>query len=136
MKKIFSIVLVLSLVMIMLIGCSSQSLSDKFDEDKVKSSAKNAITLFSNGEYDKFNELTREDLKAGLSSDVLNDAKAQVMPNAGAFVEFSSESVVGQKDKDGIEFATAVIVTKYENQKVTYTISFDENMKLVGFYLK
>ena len=137
MKKILSIMLTLSLVIGLIAGCSTPKLSEKFDEKNVKSSAENAIKLLNDGEYEKFcTDLPREDLKAVFTVDVLKNAVAQVMPNAGAFVEFSSESIIGQKDKDGNESAVAVIVAKYENKKVTYTISFDENMKLIGFYLK
>lgn len=137
MKKIFSILLALSLVLVLFVGCSSPKLSDKFDENNIKTTAENAIKLLNEGNYEKFcTDLPREDLKAAFTVDVMKNAVAQVMPNAGAFVEFSSESIVGQKDKDGNESAVAVIVAKYENQKVTYTISFDEEMKLIGFYLK
>ncbi len=137
MKKILSTLLALSLILVLLASCSNQALPDKFDEEKVKTLAESTITLFNNSEYDKIrDELTREDLKAALTADVLNDAKAQIMPNAGAFVEFSGSSIVGQKDKDGNDYVVAVIAAKYENQKVTYTISFDENMKLIGFFLK
>lgn len=137
MKKIFSILLTLVLIFTLFAGCSSPKLSDKFDEDNIKTTAENSIKLLNEGDYEKFcTDLPREDLKTSFTVDVMKNAIAQVMPNAGAFVEFSSESVVGQKDKDGNESAVAVIVAKYENQKVTYTISFDEEMKLIGFYLK
>ena len=137
MKKFLSVLLTLTLVLVLFAGCSTAKLSEKFDENNVKTTAENAINLLNQGEYEKFcTELPREDLKTALTVDVMKNAIAQVMPNAGAFVEFSSESIVSQKDKDGNEIAIAVIVAKYDNQKVTYTISFDENMKLIGFYLK
>ena len=137
MKKFLYVLLTLTLVLVLFVGCSSPKLSEKFDENTVKASAQNAIRLLNDGEFEKFcTDLPREDLKAGFTVDVMKNAIAQIMPNAGAFVEFSSESVVEQKDKDGNVFAVSVIVAKYENQKVTYTISFDENMKLIGFYLK
>ena len=137
MKKLFSILLTLTLVVGLFTGCSAPSLSDKFDKEQVKSAAEGAIDLLNKGEYEKFCEgLTNEDMKKALTVDVIKGAIAQVMPNAGAFVEYSSESIVGQKDKDGNECAVAVIVAKYENQKVTYTISYNEKMELIGFFLK
>jgi hypothetical protein len=112
-------------------------LPEKFDAEKVKASAENVITLFNNEEYDKItNEFTRDDLKAALTPDILSNAKTQVMPKAGSFTEFSKSSLVAQKDKAGNDFVAAVIAVKYQNQTVTYTISFDENLKIIGFYLK
>lgn len=137
MKKLFITLSILLLIVITLTACTPKSLPEKFDAEKVKATAENVITLFSNEEYDKItNELTREDLKTALTPDVLSNAKAQIMPNAGSFVEFSKASYITQKDKAGNDIVAAVIATKYQNQTVTYTISFDENFKIIGFYLK
>lgn len=137
MKKLLSKLSILLLIIITFTACSSKSLPDNFDAEKVKASAENVITLFSNEEYDKItNDYTREDLKAALTPDVLSNAKAQIMPNAGSLVKFTNTSLVAQKDKSGNDFVAAIIAVKYENQTVTYTISFDENNKITGFYLK
>lgn len=137
MKKLLSKLSILLLIIITFTACSTKSLPEKFDKEKVKASAENVITLFSNEEFEKItNDFTREDLKTGLSPDVLKNAKEQVMPNAGSFVEFKMSSFVAQKDKSGTDFVSAVIAVKYQNQTVTYTISFDENNKIIGFYLK
>lgn len=137
MKKLLSTLSLLLLILIILTACSPKPLPDKFDEGKVKSSAENIITLFSNEEYEKItNDFIREDLKAALTADVLSGAKSKIMPNAGNLVEFSNSSIVAQKDKAGNDFVAAVVVAKYKDQTVTYTLSFDENMKLIGFYLK
>lgn len=137
MKRLLSKLSLLLLILVMLTACSPKSLPDNFDEEKVKVQAENVVTLFSNNEYEKVtNEFTREDLKTALTSDVLSDAKAQVMPNAGTLDKFSQSSILAKKDKDGNDFVLAIVVAKYSNQTVTYTISFDENMKIIGFYLK
>ena len=137
MKKLLSKLSILLLIIITFTACSPKSLPEKFDAEKVKASAESVITLFNNEEYDKItNEFIREDLKAGLTPDILSNAKAQVMPNSGSFTEFSKSSLVAQKDKTGNDIVAAVIAVKYQNQTVTYTISFDENLKIIGFYLK
>jgi len=111
MKKILSILLTLSLVLVLFAGCSSPKLSEKFDENNVKTTSENAIKLLNEGEYEKFcTDLPREDLKAAFTVDVIKNAVAQIMPNAGSFVEFTSESIVGQKDKDGNESAVNKLI--------------------------
>ena len=87
MKKILYVLLTLTLVLVLVTGCTAAKLSEKFDENTVKTSAENAIKLLNDGEYEKFcTELPREDLKAGFTVDVIKNAVAQIMPNAGAFV--------------------------------------------------
>ena len=43
---------------------------------------------------------------------------------------------MGQKDKAGTDYAVAVVVADFENGKVTYNVSFDTNMEIVGFWMK
>lgn len=137
MKKLLIKLSVLLFIFIILTACSDKPLPEKFDKDKIKVTAENIITLFSNEEFEKItNDFTREDLKEALTPDVLKNAKDQVMSKAGSFVEFKLTSFTSQKDKTGNDYVAAIVVTKYSNQTVTYTISFDENMKIIGFFLK
>lgn len=53
------------------------------------------------------------------------------------FQEFSKVEVKGTKDKDtGTEYAAAMVLAKYEDGQIMFTISFDTNMKCAGFYYK
>jgi len=90
------------------------------------------------GNYESIsNYMVRDDLRSALSAKVLAGAADQILKDVGAFESFSNEVVVGAKDKNtGEDYATAVMVAKYANKKITYTISFDTKMKVVGFYLK
>ena len=60
----------------------------------------------------------------------------QNIGNRGAFVEYKSNVAVGAKDSEGVDAAVAVVVAKYENKTVTYTMSYDKEMNLIGFYFK
>jgi len=135
MKKIFAVII--TLIIVTFAGCDAKTLPDGFDETTVKQQAEKVITVLNSGDYEAFsNDLVSETLKSSLSAEVLENAVAQVMPEAGEFEKFSSEAVSSQKDKNGDEYVTAVVVAKYASQKVTYTISFDKDLKLIGFYLK
>ena len=65
---------------------------------------------------------------------MLDDAVSQVMPTPGALKEISIKQVLG--DKQDKEAAIVVAVATYENQKVTYSMWFDKDYKIIGFYIK
>lgn len=126
-----------------LAGCSSsglkyEKLSSKFDEKNVKSAAENVVTLVNSGDYQKISgTMLGDDMKKGLSADAMKKSVSPVLTKAGNFDSISSDSVTGSVDtKTKQEFATAVVVAKYKNQSVQYTISFGTDMKIEGFYIK
>jgi len=79
----------------------------------------------------------RDDLEDQLTSDQLKDAMEQKLIEAGSFLEYQSISTLGQKSKStGEDYATVVLVGKYENSSLVFTITMDSNLDLVGLYLK
>ncbi len=120
----------------MLIGCSGTKLSGDYDEEKVKTAAKEAIDHLVAGEYQECVELMGEDMQAAISAEVLASNMEAIAGQKGAFEEYKSSTVVGQKDKDGTEYAVAVIVAGFEKGSVTFTVSFDKEMKMIGFWMK
>ncbi|WOO38153.1 DUF3887 domain-containing protein [Anaerocolumna sp. AGMB13020] len=137
MKKLISVLLISFFVTVLLGGCSSSKLSDAFDKETVEKSAKQVIEYMNNAEYDKVNQLLQEDLQEQLSADVLKDAVDKTYSNAGAFKEYKNIAILGQKLKATKEdCAVAVVVAKYENQNVTFTLSFNTDMELIGLFMK
>lgn len=141
MNKKLAAIFSLILLLFIFSGCTAQSsgkLASSFDESKVKTAAESAISLMNSGDYQKFSDsMVREDLRKSLSADVLKKAADQVMSKAGSFDSFSNATVSGVNDaKAKQDYAVAAVAAKYKNQTVTYTISFDTKMNIVGFYLK
>lgn len=137
MKKIISVLFISLFATLLLGGCSSGKLSDAFDKETVEKSAKQVIEYMNNAEYDKVTTMFQEDLQEQLSADVLKDAVDKTYSDAGEFKEYKNTAVLGQKVKTTKEdSAIAVVVAKYENQNVTFTISFNTDMELIGLYMK
>ncbi len=143
MKKKVSVILTVVLGVLLLAfaltGCSaSTQLSSKFNEGTVKSTAESVVNLVNSGDYQKVSDtMVSDTLKADLSADVLNNAVSPVLAKAGEFDSISSDTVTGAVDsKTKKEFAVSVVIAKYKNQAVQYTISFDTDMKIEGFYIK
>ena len=76
-------------------------------------------------------------MKSMAGKEMMTDQVLPIVEDLGAFEEFDKEAVTGSKDKDTEqEFAVAVVKVKYEKRKAQFTISFDEDMKVGGFYIK
>jgi len=137
-NKMLTLLFVLMAMAIALTGCSSNKLASGFDEQTVKQAAKSVIEKMNSGSFESItNDMVRDDLKTALSASVLSGAASQILAGAGTFESYASEATVGAKDKKtGDDFATVIIVAQYANKKVTYTISFDTQMKVIGLFMK
>lgn len=137
MRSNIMAVLLMITAALLLTGCSSAKLSSAFDEAVVLETAKSAVGKLSNGDYEGVESMVREDLRELISGQVLKDGMESAFPDLGAFQDYASTAVVGQKNQSTQEdSAVAVLVASYENRKITYTISFDVNMQIIGFYMK
>ncbi len=124
---------------VMLAGCAgSQKLSDKFDEEEVKEAAREVIEILNDKDVDTLvDEKWNSMMKSMAGKEMMTDQVLPIVEDLGAFEEFDKEAVTGSKDKDTEqEFAVAVVKVKYEKRKAQFTISFDEDMKVGGFYIK
>ncbi len=123
----------------LLFGCAgSQRLSDNFDEAEVKEAAKNIIEILNSGEVEALvDEQWNAVMKGAVDAEMLEDQILPIVEELGEFEGFDKEAVTGSKDPDTEqEFAVAVIKAKYEKRKAQFTISFDEDMKVAGFFIK
>lgn len=140
MKKKMSKMMVCVCVLTgLLFGCAgSQRLSDNFDEAEVKAAAESVIEILNSGEVELLvDEQWNAVMKGAVDSEMLEDQILPIVEELGEFEGFDKEAVTGSKDPDTEqEFAVAVIKAKYEKRKAQFTISFDEDMKVAGFFIK
>ena len=135
--KLIRILFILLVFSITLSACTSAKLADKYDENIVTERAKKVVEMINSQDYDKVNAEIRHDLQDQLTSDKLKDAIGAKLVEAGAFIEYQSITTLGQKSKtSGEDYATVVLVGKYEKSTVVFTISMDSNLDIVGLYVK
>lgn len=130
MKKI-RVFLMMVLGCVMLVGCSSNKLSDDFNEEELKSTTQGVIQMLCNEEYDKIKEMSGQELIDAGVSDKLKEVWQPMANELGKFESYDKEAVVGNGDE-----ATVVVMTKFENGSAKFTISYNKDMKLTGFYIK
>lgn len=137
MRKIVSL-LTMFIIMGMLAGCGkSTELADVFDEKEVISKAENAVTVANEGGFEAYYELWDDSLKSKILEKDYNEQLLAVVEKKGEFEGIGKTVVVGQTDeKTGKNYAIAVLVGEYSEGKIQYTISFDEDMNMIGFFIK
>lgn len=119
-------------------GCGQDKLAEDYDKDAVIEEAKEIIALINEGELGTiYEEKFGAKMKTVMAEESWNDTIAPIIEELGRFEEFEKEAVTGTEDKDTKEeFATVVLIGKYEKGKAQYTISFNKSMKVVGFFIK
>ena len=130
MKK-FIKVLSIILCLFMFVSCSAGRLSDAYNEDEVKAAAEEVINELNDKNYDGILEDSSDELKISLPDNKLQETWEGFSKDIG---EFNSILNMTLAEKNG--YAVAITNVKYDNKKVTFTLSFNKEMKLAGIYMK
>ena len=136
MKKAMILAMVLALIWL-LSACGGAKLADIYDEDEVTARAKEVVDVINTLDYEAMANVVREDLQDQLTADTLRDAWDPLLSKARDLEEYKSVTVIGQKSQStGEDYAVAVLACKYENATRAFTISMDQNLDIVGLYMK
>lgn len=107
-----------------------------FNKSTVVTQADKIIDLLNKNDYDTINnQYSDAKMKVALKASVIMDNKDKIGKDWGEFKSFTSE-YTAEVIQMGKKYAVAQITALYENRSVTYTISFDKDMKLAGLYMK
>lgn len=138
MKKAIERIAFLVFTVIFIGGCGSKELASGFNEDDIKEKSEKIIKMIDSEKYMEIcNDEASEELKETITVDVIKEMVEQAAPDRGKFKKFVAEEVVGEKNKEINEnCAVSTVVVKYKNQRVTYTIAFNQDMKIEGLYMK
>lgn len=133
-------VLFLSIMLLAgLVGCqgANTELSDKFDEETVKSEAMKSIEYFNARDYQAILDMGAQELKDAITYEEMQKQCDPYLDKRGEFKEIEKTVVLGSKNKEtGAEYGGVVMIGVYEDGKIQFTIGFDEDMKLVQFVIK
>lgn len=140
LKKRNRLALVISLVVLLLVGCTSTSsdvLSDKFDQKEVQKQAETAIELFNNQDYQALIQLFPEDLQKEMSQDSFKKAFEKFVSDKGELKEFGKTTMRNEKNTTGDgEVATTILPVEYQKGSLNYMISINEQGELTNFLVK
>lgn len=109
-----------------------------FNEEEIKSQAEEVIHLFEQDDFEGLYNCSSPIMQESLTGEKLESwkgAKANLAPEWGEFQSLKYLYTAESKSKDTYR-ASVQIAASYEKIEVTYSITFDESMKLAGFYMK
>lgn len=109
--------------------------SSTFVKKQVEARVEEVINLLDDGAYDTLAENATEQMAGVLNDEDMDAAKQLVGDDWGARVELGT-IYMQEVEQQGVHYVITQVAASYENVTVTYTITFDENMKLAGIYMK
>lgn len=106
-----------------------------FSKTEVESTLKEVITLLDEGDFSALQTMATEQMAPALQEHTFRDAKAKLCDDFGDRIGFGTiySNEVVQLNR---HWAVCQINVSYENTSITYTITFDDNMKIAGLYMK
>ena len=108
---------------------------ESLSREDAQSLSIDAIERFNNGDYQSLLDLSNDKLKASLSIKTLKQVREQIMPDAGQFQKVGKSSTV-RIDEKTTSYVTVQTQIQYTKQTVTFTLSWNNQKELCGFYLK
>lgn len=106
-----------------------------YTEEKVIEHAKAVIAYFNAEDYDSLAACSTIRMKQYMTKQDMERAKAYISDDWGAFLAYGN-AYTCEVIQMGKSFAVVQITATYENTAVTYTLNFDQNLRLAGFYIK
>ena len=142
-NRVLKIVIAVIAVLALLIGFGYWILpkqydieqSECFDREQVETAMKATIALLDTGDYIALQESSTLQMKSVLNAETMGKAKGALSDDWGERKQFGTvymaELVQGNR-----HFAVGEITVTYENVSDTYRLTYDENMRLSGIYVR
>ncbi len=109
--------------------------SKSFDSAQVRSLTEEVIELFSAGEYETLEDYACEELKKALEQTGFHAIRDYISPDWGELRTIGNIYMVEIHERNKV-YAAVQVSASYENVNVTYTLSFNRQMQLYGFYIR
>ena len=109
--------------------------SKYFNEEQVEAAMKETIELLDAGDYAALQERADSQMQSVLNDETMEQARGLLSDDWGQRQQFGAaymaELVQGNK-----HFAVGEITVTYENVSATYRLTYDEEMRLSGIYVR
>lgn len=109
--------------------------SGLFTEAAVETQSKEVIRMLDAEDYEALQTCMDVRMQKILTKEVIEEAKEQAGADWGEFQEFGKCYMTEQRQQ-GRTRAVVQMNAAYENIGITYTLFFNDDMKLSGFYIK
>ena len=111
------------------------ALGDDLSQEAVTASVENVIVMLNQNDFDGLQELAVDELKSKLTQETMDEVRKNISEDWGEMQSIGKVYMQGVKQKGKVMVVTQVDAV-YENISVVYTISFDEDLRLGGLYMR
>lgn len=139
LERLIGLLAGLSMVMCLLTGCqpASSELPEGFDEERVEEEARRSIGYFNEKDYQSILNMGCREFQEVMTEEEFAEQCDPMREKRGTFREIIKTVFYGVKDqKDGKEYGGAVLVGDYEEGRISFYITFDEDMKLAEWMIR
>ena len=132
------IIIVLSIIGFLVVGSLGSGLAEEFDEEEVKKQAQEVVKILNDNKMEELLERSTEEVEKALTEDKeAMEGLSAFLSEGGELENFEDVKVKGEKDKRSKEeFAAAILEVKHEHKIITYTITYNKEMKIAGILYK
>lgn len=110
-------------------------LGDDLSQEEIEASVENVISLLNEDDFDGLQDIAIDELKDKLTRETIDMVRQDISEDWGGMQSIGRVYAQGIKQKGDLIIVTQTDVI-YENVSVVYTISFDENLRLGGLYIR
>lgn len=111
------------------------ALGDDLSQEAVTASVEKVVVMLNQNDFDGLQELAVDELKSKLTQETLDEVRKGISEDWGEMQSIGKVYMQGLKQKGKVMVVTQVDAV-YENVSVVYTISFDEDLRLGGLYMR
>ncbi len=111
------------------------ALGDDLSQEAVTASVENVVVMLNQNDFDGLQELAVDELKSKLTQETMDEVRKGISEDWGEMQSIGKVYMQGLKQKGKVMVVTQVDAV-YENVSVVYTISFDEDLRLGGLYMR
>lgn len=109
--------------------------SKRFQKEAVQTQAEQVVKLLNEDDYETLEAMSDEQVQSVMNEETMGKAKENFGTDWGEFKSFGN-IYLAENTQMGKHMAVAQMNASYENASVTYTILFDEDMKITGLWMK
>lgn len=143
LAKIGKVVLAIIVVLVVIVAGISRMLpktiaiedSQYFDKAKVESSMLETISLLDADDYEALQDNAIPAMAATLNEETIVPIKEQLAEEFGQPVSYGTAYIV-ELVQNRTHYAVGEITVAYEKVSVTYRLTYDEQMRLAGLYMR
>ena len=106
-----------------------------FQAQEVQERAEQTVLLLGEGSYDEIRAYASDAMQPVLAEEKMDEIKANFGPDWGDFQSFGN-LYMAQVRQMGSRSAVVQVYASYEQASITYTLSFDTNLELIGLWMK